>query len=192
MIVLLSSKAAFLFLRQNIMLRKKDKEKIVEALTEKIKDAKSIIFADYRGMTANQVRSLRKEMIAKEVEYGVYKKTLVRIALKNIDIEADMGAYKGPIALAFSKNDEVVPAKVLAAFGKGKETLKIVGGVLQKQVLDQPAAIRLSRLPDKQELIGKVVGTMAAPLSSFVGVLSANIRQLAYVLNAVKEAKEAK
>lgn len=174
------------------MLRRKDKEKIVESLTEKVKGAKSIIFADYRGMTANEVRGLRREMIAKGLDYGVYKKTLVTIALKNIEVEAKMGDYKGPVALAISNEDEVAPAKVIQAFAKGKENLKIVGGVLQGKVLSEASARNLARLPEKPELIAKVVGSISAPLNNFVGVLAGNIRQIVYVLNAVKEAKEAK
>jgi len=174
------------------MLRRQDKEKIVGSLTEKVQGAKSIIFADYRGMTANEVRLLRKEMIAKGIDYGVYKKTLVRIALKNIEVEAKMGDYKGPIALAISNEDEVAPAKIIQKFARGKETLKIVGGVLQSKILSEVEAKNLARLPDKPELIARVVGSIGAPLNNFVGVLAGNIRQLMYVLNAVKETKEAK
>lgn len=171
------------------MLRRKDKEKIVTELTEKLKGAKATIFADYRGLAANEVRKLRKEMRSKNVEYGVFKKTLVEIAFKNVGVTVDMGTSKGPVALAMSLEDEVIPAKILAAFGKGKETPKIVGGVLQSKYINEAEAINLAKLPGKEELIARLVGSINAPLSNFVGVLSGNIRQIVYVLNAIKEAK---
>lgn len=172
------------------MLRRKDKEKIIQGLEEKLREAKTVIFADYRGMAANETRKLRKEMREKNVSYGVYKKTLVEIALRNVGVTVDMGASKGPVALAISTEDEVIPAKILAAFGKGKETPKIVGGVLGSAYINDVAALNLAKLPGKEELIAKVVGSIGAPLSNFVGVLGGSVRQIVTVLNAIREAKE--
>ncbi|MBD3300018.1 MAG: 50S ribosomal protein L10, partial [Candidatus Moranbacteria bacterium] len=98
------------------MLKRKDKEAIVKKLNQEIKEAKSVIFTDYKGSEVNEIRKLRKELKSENISYNVFKKTLIRIVLKNLGIENDIKSYKGPIALAVSREDEVAAAKIIAKY----------------------------------------------------------------------------
>lgn len=173
------------------MLKRKDKEKIVERLSTELEKAKLVVFADYKGVPSSSINALRKELRKENIKYEVLKKNLVQIALDNIKIKVDIGKHKGPLALAVSNDDEVLPAKIIRSFAqKEKEdVLKMVGGILEKEYLSEEAINALSKLPGKEELIAKAVGSIKAPLSNFVGVLGGTVRQLIYVLKAVGDKK---
>jgi large subunit ribosomal protein L10 len=171
------------------MLKRKEKEAVVENLLEVIKNAKSIVFADYKGLLAEDVASLRKKLFAEKTTYGVYKKSLVQIALNQLKIEADVKTHKGPLALASSQEEEVLPAKSVYEFSQKNENLKITGGILEGHYLSALEMESLAKLPSKEELIARAVGSIRAPISNFVGVLSGTLRSLVTVLKAVEEKK---
>ena len=171
------------------MLRRKDKEQIVKKITDEFKQAKSVVFTDYKGLSANEVTELRKKLRAEDVSYQVVKKSLIQIALNNLKVTADIKNYEGPVAVAVSEKDEVMPAKLVAETAKKNENLKMVGGVLENKFLDEAEIKALSLLPGKDELIAKAVGSISAPVRNFVGVLGGVTRQLVYVLKAIEEKK---
>jgi len=171
------------------MLRRKDKEKIVKELTDEFKEAKSVIFANYKGVSVNDINDIRKKLRANEISYGVFKKSLVKIALKNAEIEGEIPDNKAPMALAVSKGDEVLPAKLLEELAKDFEALDLEGGILEKRVIDKTQVKDLAKIPGREELIAKALGSIKAPISNFVGVLSGVPRQLVTVLKAVEEKK---
>lgn len=167
------------------------KEEILNGLVEELTEAKSAVFADFRGMNVTDATKLRSQCRKEGVKCVVAKKTLMKLAFEKAGYEGvDPMQLEGSLALMLGKEDEVAPAKLAATFAKEHEDqLKIVAGVLEKKIVDESAVIALSKLPSKQELIAKTVGTIAAPLSGFVNVLQGNIRNLVYALNAVKESK---
>ena len=172
------------------MLTRLQKEKLVKELTEKIKSSKSIVFTDYRGVKANEVRSLKSELKKEGTNLQVLKKTLVDLSLKNAKIEIDTSEFEGQLAYTVSENDEVAPARIISKFAKGNENLKILGGVLGSKSMTAKEVDDLAKLPSKEELIAKVVGTIKAPLSGLANVLSGNTRGLVNVLKAIADSKE--
>jgi large subunit ribosomal protein L10 len=171
------------------MLKRTDKEKVVEQLTEDFRKAKSIVFTDFKGVKVNEAKVLRTKLRDSKVVYGVYKKTLIQIALNNAKIKGNIKDYKGPVGLAVSYEDEVTPAKVIYEYTRESGKLNIVSGVLEDKYLEKKEIVALAKLPSKEELIAKVVGSIKAPISNFVGVLSNVPRQLIYTLNSIKETK---
>ena len=171
------------------MLKRKDKELVVKKTAQDLAGAKSVVLTNYKGLTANKMRELRRKLQAEGASYEVLKKSLVQIAFDEVKIDADIKSRKGPLALAISKEDEIIPAKIVASFAKENESLKIVGGVLENNYLSKEEMIALAKLTSKEELIAQAIGSIKAPINNFAGVLGGIIRQLVYVLKAVEEQK---
>jgi large subunit ribosomal protein L10 len=166
---------------------KSQKQEIVKDLVDKLKSSKAVVFSDFKGLSVKDMTNLRKELKTEGVDFKVVKKTLVDIALKDAKIEASVKDLEGQIAVAVSQNDEVAAAKIIAKASKVNENLKILGGILGVKNLTQAEVIALSKLPTKDELLAKFVGTINAPVSGFVNVLAGNLRGLVQVLKAISE-----
>ena len=162
------------------------KESIVSSLQEEVNGMKSAVFFNYFGLPVKEINLLRNDCRKENIGYKVAKKTLLKKVLAEKGYDADLS---GEVAVLFGRQDEVAPAKVIAAFAKTHDKAKIVGGVLEGQFITADKVKALSRLPSKQELLAKVVGSIASPLSGFVNVLQGNLRGLVYTLNAIKEKK---
>lgn len=166
---------------------KTEKAETVAALALKIGRMRSVVFANYEGLSVREIEELRRKLKAEDVDYTVAKKTLLRLAFRQIGKDIDPKTIAGNFATVISYDDEVAPARILAAFAKDHEALKFVAGVLEDRLVDAKEVIALSKLPSKHELLGKLVGSLAAPMSGFINVLAANLRSLVYVLNAIKD-----
>jgi large subunit ribosomal protein L10 len=173
------------------MLTKDQKVELVKQLTEKIKAAKSAIFVDYKGLKVKESTDLKKSLRKADVEYLVVKKTLLGIALKNAGIkDVDVKSMEGQIALSLSNADEVASAKIIDCFAKTNENIKMLGGILGTQIMDASQVKALAKIPSKEELLAKLVGTLNAPVSGFVNVLAGNLRGFVNVLKAVSDNKQ--
>ena len=168
---------------------KKEKEQILADLEEQLKGAKSIVFADYRGTTVKKIEQLRKDLRKENVTAKVAKITLIKRALEKSGIDISAMDFKTPVAVLISKLDEVAPAKILTNFAKENKNVQILLGVMENKILTAQEVGALATLPSKQELRAQLVGTIAAPISGFVNVLAGNLRNLVYVVNAIKESK---
>lgn len=166
------------------------KKQLVEEIKGKIEGAQSIILVDHRGLTVEEDTELRKKFREAGVEYKVYKNTMMRFAFKDAGLE-DFNQYLvGPSAIAFGVEDPVAAAKITNDFAKSHEELEVKAGVVDGKVIDINEIKALAELPSKEELIAKVLGGLNGPISGFANVLQANIRNLVYALQAVKEKQE--
>ena len=164
---------------------RKEKEELVKSLEEKLDKAKSAVFADYKGLKVSESEELRGKVRAQNSEIMVIKNKLAKIALKNKGIKVDEDIFARPIAITLSYQDEVAGAKEIDTFAKSHENLEILGGILENEFISADKVKQLAALPSKEDLYAKVVGTIAAPLSGMVNVLSGNIRGLVNVLSQV-------
>lgn len=171
------------------MLRRPQKEDIVKKLAEDFKNSKAVVFTDYRGLKSSEMNALKKELKKEGTNLRVIKKSLVNLSLKNAEMDVDVSGMEGQLAVTISDKDEVVPAKVLSKFAKGNENLKILGGMLSGKGMSMEEVLELAKLPGKEELLAKLVGTLNAPISGFVNVLSGNTRALVNVLKAISDKK---
>lgn len=168
---------------------RQQKEATIQSLSAEMKTAKSAVFANFQGLKMTEIDELRGKCREQGVRYVASKKTLVERAMKEAGLEVDAKSFEGGVAVFFGNQDEVAPAQIVANFARTREHMKIFGGVLEGHFIDGAKVTALSTLPSKEQLLGQLVGTLNAPISGFVNVLAGNLRGLANVLNAIKEAK---
>lgn len=169
---------------------REQKEKIVKQTTDKLNKAKSLIFANHTGLKVKEVQELKKQAKQQDVEFTVIKKSLFKLALKNSELkDIKLEKSKCPQAVALGYADEVAPAKILHQFAKKHKAMQFLGGILDKAILSSKEVINLAKLPSKEEMLAKTVGTIKAPITGFVNVLAGNLRRFINVLNAVKDKK---
>lgn len=165
------------------------KQKLVKELGDKIKNSKSVVFADFTGLASDAMSGLRKKMRRENVFFKVIRKTLFKRALRSAGLkEAAENKVPGQLSVAIS-NDEVGAAKAVSSFIKDTKTenLAILGGILEQKFLTKAEMADLAKVPSKEELLGSLVGTIQAPVSEFVNVLRGNIRNLILVLSQIKK-----
>ncbi len=167
------------------------KAEILRDLDEKIKKSKSIVFASFDGLEVKDNEELRNNLKKEKGEYYVSKKTLLDLAFKNNKVnDLDIKNLPGKIATVFAYEDEVSPAKVVLNFKKKHEgKIEFIGGILDGKVINKEDIEKIATLPGKQELYAKLVGSLNAPVSGFVNVLSGNLRSLVTVLKAISDKK---
>lgn len=163
----------------------------VKILTEKLTKAKSVVLADYAGLPVNLQQELRAKIIEVGGELVVAKNTLLKLAAKELKypIEDLADSFIGPTITLLSYEDEIAPIKALAEFAKDNQLPTIKAGYLNKEPLTKKQVDELAKLPSKIELLAKTVGTIKAPITGFVNVLSGNLRNLVYALNAIQSQK---
>ena len=156
------------------------KKAVVETLTGKIKEATSVVFVDYKGITVAQDTELRKQFREAEVEYTVVKNTLTRFAAKECGYDFDE-VLNGTTAMACTTGDPIAPARIVCEFAKKNKlkTLSIKGGIVEGSVMSAEQLTGFSELPSKNALVASVLGTFLAPISS-----------LAFVLDQIRIEKE--
>ena len=147
------------------------KKAVVEALSAKIKDASSVVFVDYKGITVAQDAALRKQFRDAGVEYSVVKNTLTNSATKNAGYDFS-AVLNGTTAMASTTGDPIAPARIVCEFAKkNKNTLSIKGGIVEGSVLSADQLNGFGELPSKDALVASVLGTFLAPISSLAFVL---------------------
>lgn len=156
------------------------KEEEVKKLAEKIKSAKVVVMADYRGITVEDVTKLRADLRAVNAEYVVIKNNITRRALKEAGIEGvEDSVLEGPTALIIGQEEYLSPIKALYAYVKGHDFYKIKSGIVEGKVSSADEIITLAKLPSREELIAKLAGALLG-----------NITKLAVALDQVKVQKE--
>ena len=166
---------------------------IVKDLRERLQDAKAIVLVDYKGINIEEVNQLRNRFRNEKVDYLVQKNTLVKIALHDLGI-TDLDNYLvGPTALAICKTDEIAPARVVTKFLKevmeDKEFPKFKAGYISGNLFNASQMHSLAKLPSREELLAKVLGSAQAPISRLLGVTQGIIRKFVYAVDAVAKSK---
>lgn len=167
-----------------------NKQAVVKELVEKLSQAKGAVIINYRGITVLQDTKLRRKLREAGVEYNVVKNTMTRLAAQELEITGLDTYLEGPSAIAISKVDPVAPAKIISEFAKEFEIIEIKAGLLEGKVIDADGVKALANLPSREVLLAKLLGTLNVPITGFVNVLAGNIRNLVYVLEAVRKQKE--
>lgn len=166
------------------------KQKIVAELHEKLQNAKAAFLADFRGLSVEQATTLRNELRKAQVEYKVVKNTLLELASKDTDKTSLSAHFAGPTAIALTYDDPVAAAKVLSKFAKDQANVfKLKAGVLTGKPLSVADIQALADLPSREVLIAKMLGSMQAPATNFVGVLAAVPGSFVRALDAVRAKK---
>jgi len=159
------------------------KEREVDELADKLQRSALAIFTDYRGLRVADVTALRNRLRPLGVEYTVAKNTLTRFAAERLGREAIVQDLHGPTAIAFAYDDAAAATKALQEFIRTtRSVLTIKAALLGSQRLAPAEVTRLAELPPRDELRGRLVGTLAGPMAGLLGAMNAVMSNLAYVL----------
>ena len=171
-------------------MQKELKIKLVKDIKEKFDKSKVVILTDYKGLTMSQLSKLRRKLRTIDAEYKVFKNTLISRAIKDKSYDGMDPLLTGSTAILFGYKDQVAPTKVLSEFIKENEKPGIKGGLLDGKVIDTKTITMLAKLPSREVLLGRVVGTMKAPITNFVLDCKGILNKFVYVLSAIRDNKK--
>ncbi|MFA7468374.1 MAG: 50S ribosomal protein L10 [Desulfotomaculaceae bacterium] len=168
---------------------RQEKEEMLQQLKGKMEASQLIILAEYKGLNVEAMTKLRRKLRGVGGEIKVAKNTITKLAAKEAGLD-DLNVYlEGPVAMTFGFDDPVAPAKVMNDFAKEYKLLDIKAGILEGRIIDPQAIKALADLPSREVLLAKVLGGMQTPMYGFAGALQGLLRNLVYVLDAVREKK---
>jgi large subunit ribosomal protein L10 len=166
-------------------LLKKDKERVVAELAERLRESDTLIVADYRGLTMSEIDGVRTELLKHGARFSVVKNTLTKRAAEEAGVNSLVELLEGPTAIAFVlEGDMVAVAKSLNDTARQTKVLTLKGGILQGQPVGADEVQRLAALPPMNVLQGQVLGAVVGPLNAIVGLFTAPLRDLVGVLDA--------
>lgn len=160
-----------------------EKIQCVSELEDVYKNSGSVIITHYHGLTVSQITVLRRALRSNGGSFKVVKNTLSKIAANKTGLEQSCNLLSGPTAIAYSV-DPIIAAKTVVEFAKNNEKLKIIGGIVNNQLLSVDEVKYIAKLPSLDELRGKIVGVLQAPATKIAGVLQAPASAIARVLQA--------
>ncbi len=173
-----------------MVLSKQQKFELVKWMSQILKDSKSVTFVQLQGLSVNDATELRSKLREGKVGCKVVKNTLLTRAAKEANFDFGLDEAKGKtIALAFSSEDEIQPSKIVYNFSRNNKAVKLIGGVVNAEYIDESKILELAKLPGREELYVKVVGSLSAPISGMVNVLAGNLRGLVSILSQYKDQK---
>jgi len=169
----------------------KEKEQIVEAATQRLRGVRGVFLADLSGMTVESVSRLRRKCREQKIQVRVIKNTLLKRALNASGITALDDHLVGPTSVVFSPDSEMAPAKVLVDFAKETEKPRVKAAVVDGRLFDGKAIAVLATLPTREVLLGQVLATFIAPMTTFLAAIDATLR-LPAIMADVLERKKSK
>ena len=170
-------------------LNRQEKAAVIEEITGQLASAQAVVVAEYRGLSVESVTQLRKDARAAGVYLRVLKNTLAKRAIAGTAFEGLSSKMAGPLIYGISA-DPVAAAKVLVNFAKTNDKLVLTGGVLPGQVMGADGVKALATMPSREELLSKLLGTMQAPIATFVRTLNEVPTKFVRGVAAVRDQKE--
>ena len=171
-------------------MRKSEKTAIIEGFSEKLKATQAIIIAEYRGLKVSELTEIRKEIKKSSGSFKVIKNRLAKRSMTGTVWEPLQPHMKGPVGIASSDADPVTLAKVLTKYAESMPALKLKAGLFGGKILDVKGIEALSKLPSKEELYAKMLGTLMAPATNVVRTLQGVPQKLVMALKAISEKKQ--
>lgn len=168
---------------------KEQKKDFLDKLKDKLSKSKSVVFSSDTGLNVKTSQALRQELKQSGAEYLVAKKTLLKLATKDLDDNQEMDNLKGSVGVILSYEDEIAGPRVLNKFAEENETLELGGGILEGSFIMPDIVKRLANLPSRKQLLANLVGSLKSPIVGMVGVLGGTTRSFVQVLNAIKDNK---
>ena len=147
------------------------KQPIVDEIKALLDGAVSVTAVDYLGLTVEQDTALRKELREAGVQYKVFKNTLIKRAAEGTDFAQLDDVLEGPTAIAVSKDDATAAARIIAKFAKTADKLELKAAVVEGKYYDAEGVKALAEIPSREELLGRLLGSMQSPITNFARVL---------------------
>jgi large subunit ribosomal protein L10 len=162
---------------------------VVDEVRRRLDESSAVLLTEYRGLDVTAMADLRRSLRSAGGEYKIYKNTLVRRAVADLDVEGLDDLLVGPTALAFVQEDAAAVAKALRDFARDHEALVIKGGLLGDSFLDEGQVRVLADLPSREELLARLAGAFQAPTQKFASLLHNTIARFGHALHALIEAR---
>lgn len=149
-----------------------EKQLIIDEIKAKLENAEAAVVIDYMGITVEEANSMRKQLREADVDYTVYKNTLVKRAIEGTKFEGLADSLAGPSALAISQTDATAPARVLNKVMKEFKKMEFKAGVIEGELFDAAGVQAIADIPSRDELIAKFMGSIQSPITNFARVIN--------------------
>ena len=159
------------------MMNKEQKNNYISEIESQFKNNEAVIVTHYQGLTMTQLDDLRSKMREHGIKFQITKNRITKLALEKTKCKDLSSLFTGPTAVAFS-SDAIISARILSKFAKDNENLKLLGGIMGEEVLDQAGVQNVANLPTLDEARAKIVGILATPASKFVSILLARSEKM--------------
>lgn len=170
-------------------MNREEKTQAIAELKKQFQKATFTLLTDFKGLKVNEINQLRQELRENSARMQVVKNTLAKIAISDTELKPLAEYFKDTVAIVTCEEDPVSPAKVLVKFAKDREKPEIKVGFMYGELMETSQVVALSKLPSREELLAKLLGSMQAPAQNLVNVLAAVPRQLVTVLAAIRDQK---
>ena len=159
------------------MMNKEQKTNYIKEMEIQFQNNEAVMVTHYQGLTMAQLDELRSQMREHDIKFTITKNRITKIALEKTKCKELSNLFTGATAVAFS-NDAIISARILSKFAKSNESLKLLGGIMGNEVLDQAAVQNVANLPTLDEARANIVGILATPASKLVSILLARSEKM--------------
>jgi len=160
------------------MMNKEQKKNYITEMTASFENSEAVLVTHYQGLSVKQLDELRKQMREHGIQFKITKNRITKLALQKTKCKDLSDLFKGPTAVALSK-DAISSAKILTKFSKENKNLKILGGIMGKDILDIAAVANVATLPTLDEARAKIVGILSSPAQKIASILLAPASKIA-------------
>ena len=159
------------------MMTKEQKKVYIDEMSKQFENSKAVMVTHYQGLTMPQIDELRAKMREHGIIFKITKNRITKLALEKTRCKDLADLFTGPTAVAFGE-DAIISARILSKFAKDNENLKLIGGIMQNEVLDQAGVQNVATLPTLDEARANIVGILNAPASKLVSILLARSEKM--------------
>ena len=159
------------------MMTKEQKKVYIDEMSKQFENSKAVMVTHYQGLTMPQIDELRSKMREHGIIFKITKNRITKLALEKTRCKDLAGLFSGPTAVAFGE-DAIISARILSKFAKDNENLKLIGGIMENEVLDQAGVQNVATLPTLDEARANIVGILNAPASKLVSILLARSEKM--------------
>ena len=159
------------------MMNKEQKKNYISEIEKQFQNNEAVLVTPYQGLTMSQLNELRAQMREHGIKYKITNNRITKLALEKTKCKELSNLFVGATAVAFS-NDAIMSARILSKFAKTNENLKLLGGIMGNDVLDQAGVENVANLPTLDEARANIVGILAAPASKFISILLARSEKM--------------
>ena len=159
------------------MMTKEQKKVYIDEMSKQFENSKAVMVTHYQGLTMPQIDELRSKMREHGIIFKITKNRITKLALEKTRCKDLANLFTGPTAVAFGE-DAIISARILSKFAKDNENLKLIGGIMENEVLDKAGVQNVATLPTLDEARANIVGILNAPASKLVSILLARSEKM--------------
>ena len=168
------------------MMNKEQKKNYISTITSQFENSKAVLVTHYQGLTMSQLDELRSQMREHGIQFKITKNRITKLALEKTKCKDLSNLFTGPTAVAFG-DDAIISARILSKFSKENDNLKLLGGIMGKDILDQAGVQNVANLPTLDEARAKIIGILATPPSKLVSILLARSEKMSTLSAEISE-----